>query len=58
MQEWETGEGMKKVADALRGTNGVTIGQGVELGKRIEFFKGQYYLFWFDWVSCSLCSLF
>jgi hypothetical protein len=57
MQEWETEEGMKKVADALRGTNGVKIRQGVELGKRIEYFKGRNYLFWFIWVSFSLCLL-
>jgi translocation protein SEC62 len=45
-EEWETEEGMKKVADALRGTNGVKIRQGVELGKRIEFFKGEKLITW------------
>lgn len=40
-QEWETIEGVKAVANVLRGTNGLKVRQGVELGKRIEFFKGE-----------------
>jgi hypothetical protein len=42
MNEWETQDGVKKVADALRGTNGLKVREGVELGKRIQYFKGSY----------------
>jgi len=46
MNDWETQEGIKKIADAMRGNNGVKIRQGIELGKRIEYFKGQKLIDW------------
>jgi translocation protein SEC62 len=44
--EWETPDGVKNVADVMRGTNGLKVRQGVELGKRIEYFKGQKLIDW------------
>ena len=37
---WETADGIKEVADLLLGNNGLKIREGVELGKRVHYFKG------------------
>lgn len=38
--QWETKEGIKKIADFLRGRKGMPVRHAVELGKRVEYFKG------------------
>lgn len=37
---WETEKGIKEVADMLLGSNGLKVREGVELGKRVTYFKG------------------
>eukprot|EP00935_MAST-01C_sp_MAST-1C-sp1_P001868 g1868.t1 len=39
-QPWENAEGIKEVADILLGNNGLKVREGVELGKRVHYFKG------------------
>lgn len=39
-QPWETPEGAKRMADILRGRKGMHVRQAIELGKRVEYFRG------------------
>lgn len=37
---WDNEQGIKKIADFLRGRKGMPVRHAVEMGKRIEYFKG------------------
>jgi translocation protein SEC62 len=37
---WETEEGAKKMADLCRGRKGMAVRHAIELGKRVEYFRG------------------
>lgn len=37
---WESEAGIKKLADILRGRKGMPVRQAIELGKRVEYFRG------------------
>ncbi|KAJ0408366.1 hypothetical protein P43SY_003092 [Pythium insidiosum] len=37
---WESEAGAKKMADLLRGRKGMPVRQAIELGKRVEYFRG------------------
>ncbi|RLN50002.1 hypothetical protein BBJ29_002773 [Phytophthora kernoviae] len=37
---WETDKGARKMADLLRGRKGMPVRHAVELGKRVEYFRG------------------
>ncbi|GAB9464630.1 hypothetical protein Gpo141_00002059 [Globisporangium polare] len=37
---WETEAGARKMADLLRGRKGMPVRQAIEIGKRVEYFRG------------------
>ncbi|TMW63118.1 hypothetical protein Poli38472_002059 [Pythium oligandrum] len=39
-KSWESETGAKKMADLLRGRKGMPVRQAIELGKRVEYFRG------------------
>lgn len=39
-KSWESEKGARKMADLLRGRKGMPVRQAIELGKRVEYFRG------------------
>ena len=45
--EYQTAEGLRTLANFLRSQNGVKSRSGIEHEKRVDYFKGQLFLFIF-----------